>query len=94
MFISSGADTKTIYSSLAIEGNALSVNEVASVIDGKLVAGKRADIKEVKNAYQAYDHIMTFDPYSINSFLKAHTFVTDGLIKESGKFRTGDVGVF
>jgi Fic family protein len=67
---------------------------VASVIDGKLAAGKQADIKEVKNAYQAYDHIMTFDPYSINDFLKAHKLMTDGLITESGEFRSGDVGVF
>ena len=39
---------RSIYSSLAIEGNLLSLDEVASVIDGKLVAGKQADIKEVK----------------------------------------------
>ena len=85
---------RSIYSSLAIEGNRLSVDEVASVIDGKLVAGKHADIKEVKNAYQAYDRIMAFDPYSVGDFLKAHKLMTDGLIKESGTFRSGGVGVF
>ncbi len=85
---------RSIYSSLAIEGNSLSLGEVADVIEGKLVAGKQTEIKEVKNAYEAYDKILTFDPYSIKDFLKAHRLMTDGLVKESGKFRSGDVGVF
>ena len=85
---------RTIYSSLAIEGNTLSLGEVTAVIEGKTIAGKQAEIKEVKNAYEAYDKIMTFDPYSIKDFLKAHKLMTNGLIEESGKFRSGDVGVF
>ena len=85
---------RTIFSSLAIEGNSLSLNEVTAVIEGKLVAGKHEDIKEVKNAYEAYDNIMTFDPYSIKDFLEAHKLITHELIKESGIFRSGDVGVF
>lgn len=85
---------KTIHSSLAIEGNALTLGEVAAVIEGKRVAGKQTEIKEVKNAYEAYDKIMTFDPYSVGDFLKAHKLMTGGLLEESGKFRSGDVGVF
>lgn len=85
---------RTIHSSLAIEGNSLSLGEVTAVIEGKMVAGKQTEIKEVKNAYEAYDQIMTLDPYAIGDFLKAHQLMTDGLIKESGKFRGGDVGVF
>ena len=85
---------RTIHSSLAIEGNSLSLSEVTAVIEGKVVAGKQTEIKEVKNAYEAYDKIMTFDPYAIGDFLTAHKLMTDGLVKESGKFRSGDVGVF
>jgi len=85
---------RTIYSSLAIEGNMLSQEEVASIINGKLVAGKQEDIKEVKNAYAAYDIIMTYDPYSIRDLLKAHELMTGELIKDAGSFRSGDVGVF
>lgn len=85
---------KTIHSSLAIEGNALTLDEVAAIIEGKLVAGKQADIKEVKNAYEAYDMIMKYDPYSVRDFLKAHKLMTDGLVKEAGQFRSSDVGVF
>jgi len=85
---------RTIHSSLAIEGNSLSLDEVTAVLQGKVVAGKQAEIKEVKNAYEAYDRIMTFDPYNINDFLTAHRLMTNGLVKESGRFRSGDVGVF
>jgi Fic family protein len=85
---------RTIHSSLAIEGNSLSLDEVSAVIEGKIVAGKQTEIKEVKNAYEAYDRIMTFDPYAVKDFLKAHELMTAGLVKESGKFRGGDVGVF
>ncbi|MCL1880539.1 MAG: Fic family protein [Actinomycetia bacterium] len=85
---------RSIYSSLAIEGNTLSLDEVTDVIEGKLVAGKQAEVKEVKNAYEAYDRILEFDPYVVNDFLKAHELMTDGLVEEAGKFRSGDVGVF
>jgi hypothetical protein len=37
---------------------------------------------------------MTFDSYAINDFLKAHNLMTHGLVKESGKFRSGAAGVF
>ncbi|GAB1477136.1 Fic family protein [Bacillota bacterium] len=85
---------RTIHSSLAIEGNSLTLGEVTAVIEGKVVAGKQTEIKEVKNAYEAYDKIMTFDPYDVIDFLKAHKLMTQGLVEEAGKFRSGDVGVF
>ena len=85
---------RTIYSSLAIEGNSLSIGEVTAIIDGRAIAGKHAEIKEVRNAYEAYDKIMTFNPYAVKDFLKAHKLMTQGLVAEAGKFRSGDVGVF
>jgi Fic family protein len=85
---------RTIHSSLAIEGSTLSLDEVTAVLDGKLVAGRQEEIKEVKNAYEAYDRIMTFSPYEVKDFLEAHRLMTRGLIEESGKFRGGDAGVF
>ncbi|MDD3001672.1 MAG: Fic family protein [Candidatus Riflebacteria bacterium] len=85
---------RTIHSSLAIEGNELSLDEVTAVIDGKKIVGRQADIREVKNAYRAYDKIMFFDPYSVNDFLRAHKLMTEGLLAEAGKFRSKNVGVF
>jgi len=85
---------RTIHSSLAIEGNSLTLGEVTAIIGGKVLAGKRTEITEVKNAYEAYDKIMTFDPYAVKDFLKAHKLMTQNLLTEAGRFRSGDVGVF
>jgi Fic family protein len=85
---------RSIHSSLAIENNTLTLEEVDAIISGKLVSGKHEEIKEVKNAYAAYERILSFNPYSVNDLLQAHKLMTSGLIKESGKLRSGDVGVY
>lgn len=45
---------KSIHSSLAIEANSLSIDNVKDVIAGKMVIGPKKEIQEVKNAYEAY----------------------------------------
>ena len=56
---------KTIRSSLYIEANTLSLEQVANVIDGKTVIGPEREILEVKNAIKAYDKLLSCDPYEI-----------------------------
>ena len=85
---------RSIHSSLAIEANSLSLDEVKSVIDGKTVIGPEKDIQEVKNAYQAYDMLGKFDPYSISDLKKLHGIMTYLTVQESGVFRTHNEGVF
>lgn len=85
---------RSIHSSLAIEANSLSLEQVTDVIDGKRVLGPQQDIREVKNAYEAYDQMMKLDPYRIRDLLKAHKIMMGGLVKEAGVFRSGNVGVF
>lgn len=85
---------KTIHSSLLIEGNGLSEEAVAAIVDGKRVLGNRHDILEVENAKRAYDLIPTLDPYSLDHLLKAHRTMMEGLVPEAGRFRSGNVGVF
>ena len=63
---------RSIHSSLAIEANSLSLDEVKSVINGKTVVGPQKEIQEVKNAYQAYDMLGEFDPYSLDDLKKLH----------------------
>ncbi len=79
---------RTIHSSLAIEGNILSLGEVTSVIEGQWVAGRQTDVKEVKNAYEAYDKMMSFNPYAVDDFLKAHELMMQGLVEEAGTYRS------
>lgn len=84
---------KTIYSSLAIEQNLLNENQVTDVINGKTVLAPPKDIKEVKNAFEIYEILDTLNPYSIDDLLNAHQIMMQGLIAESGEFRTKPVGV-
>lgn len=84
---------RTIYSSLAIEQNTLSLEQVTAVLNGKHVLAPPKDIAEVKNAYEIYEMMDSLDPYSMDHLLNAHAVMTKGLIQESGCFRSGPVGV-
>ena len=46
---------KTIHSSLAIEGNTLSEDEVKEIIEGKTIVAPLRQIQEVKNAIRTYE---------------------------------------
>jgi Fic family protein len=85
---------RSIQSSLAIENNTLSLGQVTDIIEGKRVLGLPHEIQEVKNAYQAYEHLLEYDPYKVKDFLKAHQFMTTDLVKDAGHFRSQGVGVF
>ena len=85
---------RSIYSSLAIEQNTLSLDQVSDVIAGKRVLGPPQDIREVKNAYEAYERVSVLDPYSVKNLLLAHKIMMEGLVKEAGIFRSGNVGVY
>ncbi len=84
---------RTIYSSLAIEQNTLSLEQVTAVLNGKHIIAPPKDIIEVKNAYEIYEMMDRLNPYDIENLLDAHALMTRGLIEESGCFRSGPVGV-
>lgn len=84
----------SIHSSLAIEANSLTINQVKDVINGKLVIGTQKEIQEVKNAYNAYEKINEINPYSIKDLKKLHGVMTFLTVDESGEFRKGNEGVF
>ena len=56
---------KSIHSSLAIEQNTLTEEQVSDVIDGRRVLGPPQDIREVQNAYEAYEIMAKLNPYSV-----------------------------
>lgn len=85
---------KSIHSSLAIEANSLSLEQVKDVIDGRVVNGPKNEIQEVKNAYEAYLKIGEVQPYSIDDLKMINGIMTYSLIDESGEFRHGNEGVF
>lgn len=84
---------RTIYSSLAIEQNTLTLEQVTAVLNGKRVIAPPRDIAEVKNAYEIYEMMDSLNPYSVDDLLSAHEVMTRGLVEESGCFRSRPVGV-
>lgn len=85
---------KTIHSSLAIEGNTLSEDEVRDIIDGKTIVAPIKQIQEVKNAIRTYELFSELDAFSVKDLLKAHGVMMQAIIDDAGRFRHGGVGVF
>ena len=71
---------KTIHSSLSIEGNSLSEEQITALAENKRIIDPEKDVNEVLNAIKVYDQLQTFDPKSSKSFLNAHEI----LMKRSG----------
>jgi Fic family protein len=84
---------KTIQSSLEIEGNSLSLDQITAIIDNKRIIAPKKDILEVKNAIKAYNNLESYIPTSLVSFCKAHEILMNELIENAGKIRTKSVGI-
>ena len=84
---------RSIHSSLAIENNSLSLEQVTALLDGKRVLAPPQDICEVENAFQAYNNLLEFNPYDMLDLLAAHRILMKDLVKEPGQFRAGRIGV-
>lgn len=84
---------KTIHSSLKIEGNTLTEEQITALIENKRVIGPEKDVLEVLNAIKVYEKLDSFNFSSDKSFLKAHLELMNGLIESAGKYRTQGVGI-
>ena len=84
---------KTIHSSLQIEGNTLTEEQITAIIENKRVIGPEKDINEVLNAIEIYEQLNNFNPSNEKSFIKAHRILMNGLIDSPGKYRKQSVGI-
>jgi Fic family protein len=84
---------KTIHSSLSIEGNTLTEEQVTAIIENKRVIGPQKDVIEVINAIKVYDTIEKLNPFSSKSFLEAHKMLMNGLVEGAGIYRKQGVGI-
>jgi len=84
---------KTIHSSLSIEGNTLTEEQITALIEKKRIIGPQKDITEVLNTIRVYEQLQSFDPISSKSFLKAHEMLMKGLVSENGTYRKTGVGI-
>mgnify|MGYP001385365369 CR=1 FL=1 len=84
---------KTIHSSLEIEGNTLTEEQITTLLNNKRVIAPQKDILEVKNAIKVYDQLREFNPHNLKDLEKAHEILMKGLIEDAGKLRTKNVGI-
>ena len=84
---------KTIHSSLQIEGNTLSQEQITALIENKRVIGPEKDVTEVLNAIKVYENLESFKATDEKSFLNAHQIMMKGLIANPGKYRNKSVGI-
>lgn len=84
---------KTIHSSLKIEGNTLTEEQITALLEHKRIIGPKKDITEVLNAIAIYEKLEKYKPNSEMSFLKAHLKLMDGLIENAGEYRQQGVGI-
>ncbi len=84
---------KTIHSSLSIEGNTLSEDQITAILENKRVVGPQKDIIEVLNALTIYKNLTQLKFDKEKDFLKAHQSLMKNLIENPGKYRTKSVGI-
>jgi len=84
---------KTIQSSLQIEGNTLTVEQITALIENKRVIGPEKDVLEVLNAIRVYEKLNSYTYHSEKDFLQAHKVLMSGLISDAGKYRNQGVGI-
>ena len=84
---------KTIQSSLEIEGNMLTEEQITALLENKRVVATKKDILEVQHAIKVYDQLHQFNPYQLKDLEKAHSILMNGLIDNAGKLRTKNVGI-
>ena len=84
---------KTIHSSLKIEGNTLTEEQITALLENKRVIGPKKDVVEVLNAIDIYDNLEKYNPENERSFLKAHQNLMNNLVEKAGKYRNQSVGI-
>ena len=85
-YMISKSKIRSIHSSLAIEANSLSLFDVESISENKLILGKKDEVQEVKNAIEAYNHINEYNYKSENDLLKLHELMMKYFDEDNGNF--------
>ena len=84
---------KTIQSSLEIEGNTLTEEQITALLENKRIIAPAKDILEVQNAIEVYNDLKRFNSNKIKDLETAHSILMKNLVDNAGKFRTTNVGI-
>jgi len=84
---------QAVYSSLAIEGNPLTLEQVDSLFGTGEVSTNQAE-REVQNATTLYQQAAGYDPYSQADLRRAHGQMMAGIAADAGAYRDHGEGVY
>ena len=84
---------KTIQSSLEIEGNTLTEEQITALLENKRIIAPAKDILEVQNAIEVYHDLKRFNANKMKDLELAHAILMKDLVENAGKFRTKNVGI-
>lgn len=84
---------RTIQSSLEIEGNTLTEEQITALLENKRVIAPQKDIIEVQNAIVIYEQLRQLNPYKLKDLELAHGVLMRGLLDKAGCLRTTNVGI-
>lgn len=84
---------KTIQSSLEIEGNTLTEEQITDLLNNKRVLAPQKDIIEVKNAIKVYSDLGKLKVTDLDSLCRAHGILMNRLIENAGQLRRSSVGI-
>ncbi|UZT99328.1 Fic family protein [Chryseobacterium fluminis] len=84
---------KTIQSSLEIEGNTLTEEQITALLENKRIIAPAKDILEVHNAIEVYHDLKRFNANKMKDLELAHAMLMKDLVENAGKFRTKNVGI-
>ena len=83
---------RSIHSSLAIEANSLSLFDVESISENKLILGKKDEVQEVKMQLK-HININEYNYKSENDLLKLHGLMMKYFDEDNGNYRNHGEGV-
>ena len=84
---------KSIFSSLSIEGNSLSMEQITSILNNRRVIGPEIDIIEVRNAIEVYELLPCLQPTKQSHLLRAHKVLMKNILNNAGQYRSSGVGI-
>lgn len=85
---------KSVHSSLAMEGQSLSPEQLEKMYDEKEPTDVFGEWKEAWNTLKIYESMMNLNPFSTEDLLHTHRLMMKDLSKENGRFRRGEVRVY
>lgn len=84
---------RTIQSSLEIEGNTLTEEQITALLNNERVLAPQKDILEVQNVIKVYEQINSLNPNKLTDLEKAHGVLMKGLIADAGKLHQKNAGI-